>query len=115
MKSEVVPLADSATQALGPRLITADVVDADNALRHDPRKLAAVLLRLLAQGPQTVRQHTQARAGQQPIHEITAVIDVPGRGERTARRDAAPGGPRRPQHDADPLAVGARAERGARR
>ena len=98
MKSEIVPLADVSTQSLGPRLIASDVIDTDNALRHDPKKLAQVLLRLLEQGPQTVRQHQKALADHrashplphQPHHEITSVITVPARREPSNSEDEQP-------------------------
>jgi uncharacterized cofD-like protein len=122
MKSDVVPLADGATQALGPRLITADVVDPDNALRHDARKLAGVLMRLLAQGGQPLRQQNQARsagqralsAGHQSHHEITSVIDVPVRPDPLAGRDGALD-KRASARAADSLAAGVPVERRIRR
>jgi uncharacterized cofD-like protein len=41
-----VPPNGMAQQATDPALVLADVVDEDNPLRHDPEKLAAVLMRL---------------------------------------------------------------------
>jgi len=113
MKSDVVPLADGAAQTLGPRVIATDVVDTHNALRHDSTKLAAVLIRLLEQGRQTVRQHEQLLAEQQagtagsgrPQHEITSVINVSAR-QRRSNKATHPDG-----EEPNGLVTGAPAER----
>jgi len=44
--SDVVPFKEN--EALGARIITADVVDAANAVRHDPAKLAVAVVRAWA-------------------------------------------------------------------
>lgn len=45
-KSQVVQPGDTQTLAPGLQLVQGDVVDSQNALRHDPQKLAQLLLRL---------------------------------------------------------------------
>ncbi len=54
--SDVVPLTED--KALGARIITADVVDADNAVRHDPAKLAIAVVRAWARQTRVTRRTT---------------------------------------------------------
>jgi uncharacterized cofD-like protein len=57
-----VPVAIDLPRDAAPRLVLADVVDDDNAHRHDPRKLAGVVLRL----------HEEHAASRQPTVARTA-------------------------------------------
>ena len=61
-KSQVVRPGDTSTLPPGLRMIETDVVDATNALHHDPRKLSELLLRLYLERRRTPDRAAGRRA-----------------------------------------------------
>lgn len=75
-KSEVVAAQSDAD--LGIRVVTADVVDVENAVRHDSHKLAATLLRIYEHGiPSDAPSRRRHTAAHDPANDqITSVISI---------------------------------------